>query len=72
MCDNIDCANGGVCQPIGNSFRCNCPIGWTGTRCRVNIDECSSAPCQNGGQCLDNEGMFFCNLLVRKSALTFE
>ena len=58
MCDDIVCANGGVCQPVGSSFQCNCPVGWSGTRCELNVKECASNPCRNGGQCLDNEGKY--------------
>ncbi|KAH8032785.1 hypothetical protein HPB51_001863 [Rhipicephalus microplus] len=36
-----------------NGFRCNCPAGYEGTRCEIDIDECQSGPCLNGAGCLD-------------------
>lgn len=48
------CENGAVCVeesdqerfPLG--FRCRCRRGFTGPRCEINVDECSSNPCFNG------------------------
>ena len=70
VCDSVKCDNGGVCQPIGSSFKCHCPAGFSGTRCELEIKECASNPCQNGGACLDSEGWRSCfchlSLCVRK------
>lgn len=37
-------------------------INWLhkGTRCELNVDECSSNPCQNGGRCVDGLGGYHC------------
>jgi len=48
------CENGAVCVeeldqdyfPLG--FRCHCRRGFTGPRCEINVDECSSNPCFHG------------------------
>lgn len=32
--------------PLG--FRCHCRRGFTGPRCEINVDECSSSPCFHG------------------------
>lgn len=48
------CENGAVCVeeldqdhfPLG--FRCHCRRGFTGPRCEINVDECSSSPCFHG------------------------
>ena len=36
------------------------PIGFTGSNCHVDIDECSSNPCRNGGVCTDLINSFRC------------
>ncbi|KAK0089645.1 hypothetical protein PV325_005886 [Microctonus aethiopoides] len=37
------CHNGGVCGPHG---KCNCPKGFTGSQCQLDIDECmTEKPC---------------------------
>lgn len=53
-CVTSPCLHGGTCSEVNNSsFICNCPAGWTGNRCQININECSSNPCQNDGKCID-------------------
>ncbi|KAM9385652.1 sushi, nidogen and EGF-like domain-containing protein 1 [Pholidichthys leucotaenia] len=58
------CLNGGQCIDdciTGNpSFTCSCLAGFTGRRCQINVDECSSNPCQNGGTCKDQINGFIC------------
>lgn len=54
------CENDAVCVeeldqdhfPLG--FRCHCRRGFTGPRCEINVDECSSNPCFHGF-CYDGE-----------------
>lgn len=42
----------GTCNPIGQEdFSCTCPVGYTGTTCDMEINECESDPCDNGGTC---------------------
>lgn len=51
---NNPCENDAVCVeeldqdhfPLG--FRCHCRRGFTGPRCEINVDECSSSPCFHG------------------------
>jgi hypothetical protein len=52
--------NGGTCYDMINSFKCNCPIGFTGSRCQTNIDECDPNPCMNRGICVDAIAGFTC------------
>ncbi|XP_034464842.1 protein eyes shut homolog isoform X2 [Hippoglossus hippoglossus] len=59
------CENGAVCVeeldqdhfPLG--FRCHCRRGFTGPRCEINVDECSSSPCFHGF-CYDVVDGFYC------------
>ena len=37
--------NGGNCQELVNGFSCVCAMGYEGSLCEVEIDECSSNPC---------------------------
>jgi hypothetical protein len=31
-----------------------CPAGWAGVNCDIDVDECTSDPCQNGATCTDS------------------
>ncbi|MGB0592077.1 MAG: PKD domain-containing protein, partial [Myxococcota bacterium] len=37
-----------------------CPAGFTGSGCTVNIDDCADSPCLNGGTCTDGVASFTC------------
>lgn len=52
--------NNGTCEDIGNSHRCHCLDGYTGSYCQKEINECESAPCQNGATCKDLIGAYAC------------
>lgn len=52
--------NNGTCEDIGNSHRCHCTEGYTGSYCQDEINECDSAPCQNGATCKDLIGSYAC------------
>lgn len=44
-----DPCNGGTCVDGDGDFTCeDCPLGWTGPRCRTEIDPCDPDPCQHG------------------------
>ncbi|XP_020669944.3 neurocan core protein isoform X1 [Pogona vitticeps] len=59
-CDNDPCLHGGTCESSGNISTCNCPRGFTGENCEIDIDDCLSGPCQNGGTCIDEINAFIC------------
>lgn len=52
--------NNGTCEDIGNSHRCHCQDGYTGSYCQQEINECESAPCQNNAACVDLVGGYSC------------
>lgn len=62
-CDSRPCVNGGTCLVAGPfSYTCQCPPGFTGTNCEINIDECESNPCVHG-ICEDKVNDFSCHCL---------
>ena len=58
------CQNGASCMDEVNGYTCNCVLGYNGTHCENNIDECSSGPCQNGASCLDKVNGYTCNCVL--------
>ncbi|UJR12450.1 hypothetical protein I4U23_016626 [Adineta vaga] len=46
------CAYGGKCANQHSTLICVCPLGRTGSECRVSFDPCSHIDCQHGGTCL--------------------
>lgn len=36
------------------------PVGFTGTNCEVNIDDCPGHICQNGAICIDGINTYTC------------
>ncbi|XP_019353396.2 cubilin [Alligator mississippiensis] len=53
------CVNG-QCLATLSGYFCLCDLGWTGTNCTENINECISNPCQNGGSCTDGINGYSC------------
>ena len=39
---------------------CECPKGFGGEKCDIQMDDCFSAPCQNDGRCVSLEGGYVC------------
>lgn len=35
-------------------------LGWAGSKCDEQIDECQSDPCKNGGVCIDVHADYMC------------
>jgi hypothetical protein len=62
-CSPDPCQNGGVCTDGLNSYTCQCPPGYEGGECQINIDECSPNPCQNGASCIDGINTHTCACL---------
>ena len=41
-------------------FKCNCPAGFRGDHCEIDINECEIDPCKNGGECVDQTNDYKC------------
>ena len=60
-CESSPCANGGNCASMGPfDFTCQCAIGYTGSTCEVNIDDCASVSCPSNSVCVDTVNDFIC------------
>lgn len=57
-CESRPCRNGGTCFVDGQTFRCRCLSGFTGSLCETTTNQgpCNPNPCQNGGQCFVDSG----------------
>ena len=40
-----------VFQDLVDGYQCTCTPGWTGDRCRMEINECGPSPCENNATC---------------------
>ena len=43
---------------------CDCQVGYTGTNCEEDINECDPDPCQNGATCSEGIGEYTCDCPV--------
>lgn len=41
-------------------FRCECPPGYFGTLCDLDVNECEVSPCRHEGICINTPGGFKC------------
>ncbi|CAG2227183.1 Delta and Notch-like epidermal growth factor-related receptor,Delta-like protein B,Fibropellin-1,Protocadherin Fat 1,Protein jagged-1b,Fibropellin-3,Coadhesin,Neurogenic locus protein delta,Protein crumbs homolog 1,Thrombospondin-2,Sushi, nidogen and EGF-like domain-containing protein 1,Protein jagged-1,Protein eyes shut,Delta-like protein 1,Protein jagged-1a,Delta-like protein 4,Neurogenic locus notch homolog protein 2,Protein crumbs,Neurogenic locus notch homolog protein 4,Sushi, von Willebrand factor ty len=59
-CGTGPCRNGAACANIHYGYQCTCLIGFEGTNCETNIDDCVSVDCQHGGRCIDKVNAYSC------------
>lgn len=64
------CRNSGQCLDAGNVHYCHCQIGYTGSYCEEQVDECTPNPCQNGATCTDFLGGYTCKVNSREENYT--
>lgn len=45
---------------------CSCPSNFTGKRCEIDVDECSTLPnpCKNGATCTNVNGGYICRCIT--------
>lgn len=58
-----DCSSSCYLSLSGN-YSCTCPVGYHGSRCENNTNECQSNPCFHGGTCHDRLNHYFCQCPV--------
>ncbi|KAK2721506.1 protein crumbs-like [Artemia franciscana] len=63
LCFENECQNGAVCENPEESFVCDCPVGFEGDLCEVNIDECVNNTCMHDSICIDGIGNYTCSCL---------
>ncbi|XP_019629555.1 PREDICTED: LOW QUALITY PROTEIN: sushi, von Willebrand factor type A, EGF and pentraxin domain-containing protein 1-like [Branchiostoma belcheri] len=62
-CRPDPCING-MCQedPVrGTGYECVCTVGFAGTDCETDIDDCAQNPCLHSSTCQDGINMFTCH-----------
>ena len=66
-CTSTPCQNSGTCLPDNTCtekatpvFDCVCTLGYTGTFCEIEVNECDSSPCQGVSTCNNLIGRFVC------------
>ncbi|XP_016528841.1 protocadherin Fat 4-like [Poecilia formosa] len=48
-------------SPQKEIFNCTCSVGFSGSLCEDDIDECEANPCQNNSTCENTAGSFRCH-----------
>ena len=64
-CQSNPCKNGAQCLDLFGNYLCQCPDGWQGKDCGLDVDECklysgTTLGCQNNGQCINTAGSYHC------------
>nr|XP_023021031.1 protein crumbs [Leptinotarsa decemlineata] len=63
LCYISDCFNQGFCINSTETYKCNCPAGYTADDCSININECENNQCQNNATCVDLIDEYKCECL---------
>ncbi|VDI50479.1 Hypothetical predicted protein [Mytilus galloprovincialis] len=59
-CGTGPCQNRAACANIHYGYQCTCLVGFEGTNCETNIDDCVSVDCRHGGRCIDEVNAYSC------------
>lgn len=54
------CVNGSCTDKLGG-YTCSCDIGFKGSNCDINIDDCVAHACQNNATCIDEVNAYSCS-----------
>ena len=60
QCLSFPCRNNGTCKNDIGGFKCQCPDGFDGNTCDIDINECLSEPCLNDAKCIDVVDGYIC------------
>lgn len=61
----------GNCTDLHLDYNCTCPVGFSGSDCQENINDCANFPCHNGA-CVDGIASYTCNCLNGYTGLLCE
>ncbi len=61
--DNV-CQNGASCYVNSGRVVCKCPVGFVGSLCEEQIDNCESVPCKHGGTCNNLVNNYTCDCTI--------
>ncbi|XP_063444324.1 sushi, von Willebrand factor type A, EGF and pentraxin domain-containing protein 1-like [Mytilus trossulus] len=59
-CQMNPCVNGSCTDKL-RGYSCACDIGFTGSNCDINIDDCAVHVCQNNATCIDEVNSYACS-----------
>jgi hypothetical protein len=62
-CSCWSCQNGGYTVSSENTCYCQCPTGYSGIYCEINVDFCALNLCLNGGTCVGTSVGYICRCL---------
>ncbi|KAL3870939.1 hypothetical protein ACJMK2_038967 [Sinanodonta woodiana] len=50
----------GACTDMLDGYTCSCDLGYSGSNCDINIDDCTDNACQHNSSCIDSNNSYTC------------